>query len=45
MDNSVVTAIRSCERNMAIGKVWNNDKSDRATVEQVKFIPTFKLIL
>ncbi|KAJ8772308.1 hypothetical protein K2173_027485 [Erythroxylum novogranatense] len=34
MSNSVTTAIRDSVRDMAIGKIRNNDKADRATVEQ-----------
>lgn len=34
MSNSVTTAIRESVRGMAIGKTRNNEKADRATVEQ-----------
>lgn len=36
MSNSVTTAIRGSVRDMAIGKIRNTEKADRATVEQVK---------
>ena len=35
MSNSVATAIRVSVREMAIGKIRNTEKADRATVEQV----------
>jgi hypothetical protein len=35
MSNSVTTAIRGSIRDTAIGKIRNNEKADRATVEQV----------
>ena len=35
MSNSVTTAIRDSVRDMAIGRIKNTEKADRATVEQV----------
>jgi hypothetical protein len=35
MSNSVTTAIRGSIRDTTIGKIRNNEKADRATVEQV----------
>ncbi|GJN34432.1 hypothetical protein PR202_gb23090 [Eleusine coracana subsp. coracana] len=35
MSSAVTTAIRDCIRDAAIGKTRNNEKADRATVEQV----------
>lgn len=35
MSNCVTTAIRKSVQGMAIGKIKNTEKADRATVEQV----------